>query len=398
MASLRVAMVTSHPVQYQVPWLRLLAEAPGIDLTVYYAMIPEAAEQGREFGVAFDWDIPLLGGYQHVLLKNASHKPSVTEFAGCDTPEIGRLLRAGRFDAVIVNGWVVKTCLQALLACRLAGIPCIVRGEVNGLRPRAAWKLAGHRLLLAQYAAVLCIGTRNREYCLARGVPERRLFDTPYCVDNRRFAESAAACRRNQTREALRARFGLDPERSTFLFSGKFVAKKRPGDLIDALRRLSAGNDARAQVLMVGGGPLEPELRAMSVGLPVQFAGFLNQTEIAGAYAASDCLVLPSDFGETWGLVVNEAMACGLPALLSDQVGCAGDLVEPGTTGAVYSCGDVDGLATLLIEYSGRPERLASMGRAACERVQSGFNYDRVLLGVLASLELATAGRRCSAS
>lgn len=387
---MRVAVVTSHPVQYQVPWLRLLADTPGIDLTVHYAMIPEAAEQGREFGVAFQWDIPLLGGYRHVVLRNVSPRPSVTEFGGCDTPEVGRLLRDGSYDAVIVNGWVVKTCVQALLACRLAGIPCIVRGEVNGLRPRPAWKRAGHRLLLAQYAAVLCIGRRNREYCLARGVPEDRLFDTPYCIDNVRLAASASQWIEREGRPGLRARFGLDPQRTTFLFSAKFVDKKRPLDAIEALRR-AVGQGARAQLLFVGSGPLEERIRAASAGLPVHYAGFLNQSEIAAAYAASDCLLLPSDAGETWGLVVNEAMACGLPAIVSDQVGCAADLVEDGRTGAVFACADVDALGAHLLRWSGAPERLAVMGTNARERVHGGYNFQRVVEGAVRALQAVAA-------
>lgn len=390
---MRVAMVTTHPIQYQVPWLRKLAAQDDIDLRVFFAMIPDAAEQGREFGVAFSWDIPLLDGYSYTLLENRARAPSLTKFGGCDTPQIYREIRCGRFDAVIVNGWVAKSCLQALWACRRTETPCIVRGEVNGLRPRAAWKRWLHRLLLAQYSAFLAIGSNNRRYYLEAGVPENRIFRTPYCVDNERFGAAAESLRRAPGRAALRARFGLDLDRPVFLFSGKFVEKKRPMDIVEALGRLQESGKSGVQVLMVGDGPLAGELRARAAGLPMRFAGFLNQSEISAAYALADALVLPSDHGETWGLVVNEAMACALPALVSDQVGCAVDLVTPGRTGDVYPCGDVAALAEMLNRYGQEPERLQKMGEEAMARVHSDYNFDRVLDGVLAALAEITGSR-----
>lgn len=380
-------MVTTHPIQYQVPWLRLLARQPGVDLHVYFAMIPDAVEQGREFGVAFEWDVPLLEGYSYTVLDNRAKRPSLTEFGGCDTPDIANELRRGEYDAVIVNGWGTKMALQALWACRTSGTPCVVRGEVNGLRPRAAWKRWLHARLLSQYAACLSIGTNNRRYLREAGVPEQRIFHTPYCVDNARFADAADAFRHAPGRQALQERFGLEPDRVTYLFSGKFVEKKRPGDIVEAVRRLPEQECEQMQVLMVGEGPLGEALRASSESVPIRYTGFLNQSEIASAYAAADCLVLPSNHGETWGLVVNEAMACGLPALVSDQVGCAVDLVTPGETGGIFGCGDIGALAEWLARLSRSPELLIEMGTKARRRVHSDYNFQRVLDGVLESLE-----------
>jgi glycosyltransferase involved in cell wall biosynthesis len=389
---MRVAMVTTHPIQYQVPWLRKLAARPGVDLHVFFAMIPDAAEQGREFGVQFKWDIPLLDGYGYSVLENRASRPSLTDFRGCDTPQLYREIRRGRFDAVIVNGWVVKSCLQALAACRLSGTPCIVRAEVNGLRPRAGWKRAAHRLLLSQYAAYLAIGDNNRRYLLDRGASAEQIFDTPYCVDNDSFAAGSGRWRADVGRQGLCQRFGLDPNRTTFLFSGKFVEKKRPGDIVSALGRMPEATRARTQVLMVGGGPLDSELRSQAEGLPVHFAGFLNQSEITAAYAAADCLLLPSDSGETWGLVVNEAMACGLPAIVSDQVGSAVDLVHEGNTGFVHGCGDVDDLSVLLSRCADNPGQLAVMG-ANARALVDGYNFDRVVSGIESALSYVVGKR-----
>ncbi len=383
---MRVAMVTTHPIQYQVPWLRMLADSPGIDLQVFFAMLPDHAEQGREFGVAFSWDTPLLGGYSHTVLDNRAPTPSLTTWAGCDTPGIKDALREGRFDAVIVNGWGSKSAVQALWACRRLGIPCIVRGEVNGLRARAGYKRLGHRLLLKQYQAFLAIGQHNRRYYEGLGVPAESIFSTPYCVDNEHFATLASQALDERSKSQLRAGLGLSSDAATFLFSGKFVDKKHPLDLINALRHLHEQRGAAAQLLMVGDGPLRAELQRRAEGLPVVFSGFLNQSEIARAYAASDCLVLPSDAGETWGLVVNEAMACGLPAIVSDQVGCAPDLIIPGQTGEIFPCRDVSALAMQMGAAARDPAGWAKRGAAAARRVTSEYHFGRVLDGVLKAL------------
>ncbi|MGQ0799761.1 MAG: glycosyltransferase family 4 protein [Pseudomarimonas sp.] len=385
---IRLAMVTTHPIQYQVPWLRMLGDRDNIDLHVYFAMLPSSQEQGREFGVAFDWDTPLLDGYQYTVLENVSAQPGLTTWSGCDTPGVYAGLRGGQFDAVIVNGWGSKTAVQALIACRRLRIPCIVRGEANGLRQRNWLKRLGHRVLLSQYSAFLAIGQQNRRYYESLGVSKALIFNTPYCVDNNRFAVVADQVRKSTQLAELRNRFGLDPKAKTFLFSGKFVDKKHPADAIEAIGKLLASNGPAVQLLMVGDGPLRSQLEQAAAGLPIRFAGFLNQSQMALAYAASDCLVLPSDAGETWGLVVNEAMACGLPAIVSDQVGCAFDLVIAGTTGQIYPCRDVSALAARMQEFAANVGRAAEMGSAARRHVESGFNFEGVVDGVLRTLSV----------
>ena len=389
---IRLAIVTTHPIQYQVPWFRALAANPSVDLTVFFALLPDARQQGDGFGVCFEWDIPLLEGYTNQLLENVARCPGVDHFTGCDTPAIGTTLAGGHFDAVIVNGWVVKTCLQTLWACRRLGIPCLVRGESNALRHRATWKRWLHRLLLSQYAACLCIGQANRNFYLANGVPAARLFSVPYGVDNQRFAHTAAQLR--PQRQAIRASWSIPPQAVVALFCAKFIAKKRPLDLLVALSLLQAsGANQRLglHLLMVGSGELLESCRAFALQhhLPVTFTGFLNQSEMPRAYVAADLQVLPSDDGETWGLVINEGMACGLPALVSDSVGCHPDLLEPGVTGDVFPLGDTVALAERLERLCSCPDQLASMGQAARLRV-AAYGIDQMVDGTLQALSSVT--------
>lgn len=391
--SYRLVAVETHPIQYKAPLFRELAADPRIDLTVLYAMIPDAAQQGAGFGVPFAWDLPLLEGYRHSVLENRADPPSATCFAGCDTPEIGARLRELRPDAVLVNGWGTKTALQALWACRRLGIPCLVRGEANLLRPRAAWKHAFHGLLLRQYDGWLAIGSANREFYRFHRVREDRIFWSPYSVDNAYF--SAQALARAGRRSELRAAFGIPAEPVVFLFAGKLEEKKHPGDLLEAVSRLPRELRTKAHVLVAGDGPLRAECERLARAgkWPVSFAGFLNQSRLPDAYAAADVLVLPSDAGETWGLVVNEAMASGRPAVVSRAAGCCADLIVEASTGFSFALGDVQGLSDVLAGYLRDPGLAARQGRAAAQRVQA-FGFETSAAGIAAAVGACARGRR----
>jgi glycosyltransferase involved in cell wall biosynthesis len=386
---IKVAVVTTHPIQYQVPWFRALTRVSALDLTVLYAMIPDAHQQGVGFSVPFEWDIPLLDGYRYRRLVNRARKPSLGRFFGCNTPEIGRLLVG--FDAVIIHGWGVLSAQQALWAARRRRIPCIVRGEASSLRPWPSWRRLSYRAFLRSYDAFLAIGRANREFYARNGVPPERVFDAPYCVDNERFSSEADAL--EPRREAIRSGWGVQAPSIAILFSGKLIEKKRPLDLVNALA-IARRRDARFHLLVAGDGPLRAacEQRARELGVPATFLGFMNQSRIAEAYVAADCLVLPSDHGETWGLVVNEAMACGRPAIVSDRVGCHLDLVLPGETGAVFRFGEVDELASVILSVTAAPGTLAALGTHARARVRRHYSIDNLVAGTLEALRFATRG------
>jgi glycosyltransferase involved in cell wall biosynthesis len=381
--SLKVAVVTTHPVQYQVPWFRALACVSGLDLTVLYAMIPDAHQQGVGFSVPFQWDIPLLDGYPYRRLDNHARRPSLGRFFGCNTPEIGRVL--GGFDAVIIHGWGVLSAQQALWAAHRRRIPCIFRGEASSLRPWASWRRLAYGTFLRSYAAFLAIGRANRQFYARNGVPSERVFDAPYCVDNERFSSQAAALA--PRRRAIRDGWEVPDRSIAILFSGKLIEKKRPLDLVRALAT-ARRQDARLHLLVAGDGPLRAACEHLTreLGVPATFLGFMNQGRIAEAYVAADCLVLPSDHGETWGLVVNEAMACGRPAIVSDRVGCHLDLVLPGETGAVFRFGDVDELASVILSITAAPGTLAALGTHARARVRRHYSIDNLVAGTLEAL------------
>ena len=365
-----------------------------MEFIVLFAMLPDAASQGAGFGVAFEWDIPLLEGYKYRVLNNVASSQGVTHFKGCDTPEIKSVLRELQIDVVVVNGWVVKTCLQTLWACKRLGIPCIVRGEANNLRHRPWWKRFLQRQLVRRFDAFLPIGKASRQFYRSHGISDDRMFDAPYCVENERFARAATAA--EPRRSELRAKWNIPENAVCFLYCGKFETKKHPLELIEAFlnshRALerSAPDSRPLHLLMVGDGELRADCEQLasrhSPLAAITFAGFLNQSEIVDAYVACDVLVLPSDTGETWGLVVNEGMACGLPAIVSDQVGCAADLIQADVTGWIFPFADWDNLSSLLVNACQAPQHLRSMG-FDCRRRITAYSPKAAADGIAKAVE-----------
>jgi len=387
----KLAIMTTHPIQYQVPWFRLLAAEPTVDLTVFFGLLPDTAQQGDGFGVAFAWDVPLLDGFDYQVLENVAATPSVTQFKGCDTPSVKQIIRNGHWDAVIVNGWVSKMCLQALWACRRYGVPCLTRGTSNALKPRPWWQRLGHRALLSQFSGFLVLGETNRRFLQQAGVPERKLFWAPHAVNNAYFLAQAA--RWQPEREALRQRFAIPAHAVTFVFSGKLEAKKQPLEVLLALKLAMAAVPADAiHLLLVGDGALRAECAQLIAQhqLPVTMTGFLNQGEITQAYVAGDCLVLPSDYGETWGLVVNEAMLCGRTAIGSDRIGCHEDLLLTKETGLVFPFGDRQALANCFVTLVNDRAKLADMSARANTLILD-YSPGKVAAGCLNALKQLTS-------
>ena len=312
---MHLTIVASHPVQYQAPLYRALARR--LDLTVLYAYRATPQDQAiAGFGVAFDWDIDLTSGYDHVFLRSVSRAPALRYLGGRETLEVGHELRRLAPDAVLLMGWHLRSYWKAIWAARRAGVPLMVRGDSHLATPRSQTKMALKALtyprFLRLFDAALYVGQRSRAYYDHYRYPVERLFFSPHCVDNAWFAERAT----DAARVGLRARLGLAPTTTALLFAGKLVAFKRPLDLI-AAGALCRARGQDVQVIIAGEGEQRGALieAAASAKVPLHMLGFCNQTEMPPAYAAADLLELPSDGRETWGLVANEALACGRPIL-----------------------------------------------------------------------------------
>jgi glycosyltransferase involved in cell wall biosynthesis len=381
-----LAILTTHPIQYQVPLWQALAQDETVPFEVWYLSDHGVRPSyDVQFGKSFAWDLDTLSGYPSRFLKtNADSNVARFNQVRLEEP-LGQLMKEKRVTALWIQGWQVRAYWQAVWQANAARVPVWLRGESNDLQPVPAWKKQARRILhgrlFSRVKDFLYIGQANRRLYESYGVVEKRLHPAPYCVDNERFARQAA--RLADSRAAIRREWRIPENAICLLFAGKFIPKKHPFDLIAAARDPRLQHLGRPlHLLFVGSGELGDELRAATrvvydaeakaaqgagagVGasnadeardLPhASFAGFLNQTEISRAYVAADCLVLPSDYQETWGLVVNEAMASGLPCLVSDACGCGEDLIAPINQSFRFPLGQPEAIADAimaLIKYA----------------------------------------------
>lgn len=362
----RLAIVSSHPIQYNAPVFRALAARGDLDVQVFFSWKGTEEQPDMEFGRKITWDLPLTDGYAHRFVPNVSRRPGTHHFMGLHNPGMCRDIEAFQPDAILVYGWSSITHLSVLRHFH-GKVPVLFRGDSTLLSRDSRWKAFLRRPLLTWvYRHIdrgLYVGRRNREYFLAHGVPEQRLSWAPHSVDNERFAGAS-----DLQAEAGRERAALDiPADSTvFLFAGKFVARKEAALLIDAFREMSRSvKGEAAQLVMVGTGPLEHDLRNRAADLcTVHFVGFRNQSKMPVAYRMGDVFVLPSS-RETWGLAVNEAMACGRPVIVSDRVGCAPDLTTDPRFSSVFESGNQADLVNALAAWSMPRKTVLEAGRLA---------------------------------
>lgn len=366
-----VVFLNSHPIQYFAPLYQYLNQQAAFSCTALYCSTHGLqGEHDKQFGVAVQWDLPILEGYPAVFLKNFSFRPSIYHFWGLLNFGVWSYLYRQPKSIVIVHGWNYATHIMTLFAARMMGHTVCLRAETPAnqelLRSKRVRQL---RALVFKYGFsrlvdyYLPIGAQNQQFYRLYGIPDRQLIQLPYAVDNERFQQQAHQLATD--RNGLCAELGIDPSRLIFLFVGKYIGKKRPLDILHALAQMKYR--AKAAVLMVGEGELRAEMEELIQQAQLEqviLSGFVNQSQIARYYAAADVFVLPSEQGETWGLVANEAANFALPLILSDQVGSAQDLVEYDQNGYTYPCGDIDQLQQLMDQCIGLPiHSLESMGQ-----------------------------------
>ncbi|MGH9441726.1 MAG: glycosyltransferase family 4 protein [Thermoanaerobaculia bacterium] len=352
MSRLRVAMVVSHPIQHYAPMYREIAAAGDVDLGVFFACRWGIEEyRDPDFARSIRWDVPLLDGYEHEFLP-IRRAPTQINFRQIDNPAVGEAL--ARFDpgVVAVHGYALKTTLRAIFWGRRNARPVLLVSDSSVSTPVTLWKKPLKRLFVRaiyrRLDGAMTIGDRNRAYHVEHGMPGDRLFPGALPVDAARLRASAG--RLAEARTEVRRRFGIRDDAFVALFSGKLAPWKRPIDLAEAVCRIE-GQGPGVVALFAGDGSGRSALDAFAARFPerVVVAGFVNQSEIAKLYAASDVLAMPSS-KDPHPLVVTEAAALGVPSVVSDRCGCVGptDVARDGETALVYPCGDVGQLAAAI--------------------------------------------------
>lgn len=367
----KLAIITTHPIQYNAPLFRMLNERKKISARVFYTwgedVLIEKYDPG--FGKNVSWDIPLLEGYDHVFLKNISKTPGSHHYNGIDNPDLINEIVEWKPDAVLVYGWAFKSHSKALRYFK-SKIPVLFRGDstsIKNLNP--AKKLVRKFFLRWIYSHIdyaLYVGTNNRLYYEDLGIKAKQLRFAPHAIDNQRFEKALFAGK--QDIETIKKDLGINRDDIIIMYAGKIDENKNVRLLLQVFCDLKRDD---VQLFIVGNGILENELH-VSYGNKknVHFLPFQNQSKMPWMYGLSDIFVLPS-FSETWGLAINEAMACKNAILASSGCGCAIDLVKEGENGYIFRNNDKSDLKNKLNKILASTEAMHVMGERSNEIIKS---------------------------
>jgi glycosyltransferase involved in cell wall biosynthesis len=365
----------------------------GLDLEVWYCSNHGlSGELDKEFNQKVKWDIPLLQGYAHLFLKNSGSSKGIYAFGGLINWELRKKIKQlSHNDTLVVHGWNYFSYLFAILLGIIYGKKVSLRLETPwnqvanqlGLKHRLKRATLKH-LLFKRISYFFYMGNQNKLFYTQLGVPESKLYFTPYCVDNNRFQNEASKLNKNK----LRDQYKIPQKSRVFLFSGKYIDKKRPLDLIKAAQQVKVG--LPSYYVFMGDGALRKEMELMiqDIGSDnILLTGFVNQSEVSAYYAMSDVFVMCSGSGETWGLSTNEAMNFGMPVILSMTCGSAYDLVNEDENGDLFNEGDVLQLTALLEKYIQLPlPILEKMGENSLSTINQ-YSYSEVKNGLIDAIQ-----------
>ena len=399
----KLAIISTHPIQYYAPVFQLLAKS--IDLKVFYTWGESSIKRyDQGFKKEVEWDLPLLDGYNYEFLNNTAKDQGTHHFSGIKNPDLIQTISDFKPDAILVYGWAYKSHLKAIRFFK-GKIPIYFRGDSTlfnkpfGLK--AIIKSIFLKWVYRHVDFAFYVGTANRDYFKKYGLKESQLVFAPHAIDNNRFAEDT-----KDEANVVRKKLGIADEDILILFAGKFESKKDPLLLLRTFKdinsqssvdRLSTGERERnndhgrkIHLLFVGNGLLETSLKIQGSNLNsknIHFMDFQNQTQMPVIYQACDLFCLPSQ-SETWGLAVNEAMACGKAILISDQVGCGEDLVYEGVNGYIFETKNLSDIKTKLTVMLSNKTKLVEMGKESIKIIKN-WSFENQVKQILSTINAA---------
>jgi glycosyltransferase involved in cell wall biosynthesis len=367
----RLAIVTSHPIQYNAPLFKLLTARGNISIKVFYTWGKEVTENKFDpgFGKVIQWDIPLLQGYDFSFVNNISPNPGTHHFKGIINPTLISEIETWKADALLVFGWMFNSHLKCLRYFHNK-IPVLFRGDSTLLDERGGIKQSLRRLFLkwvySHVDIAFYVGENNKKYFLAHGLKPVRLIYAPHAIDNERFAGPADMYEKQAIE--IRKNLGLKEDDLVILFAGKMEAKKNPLFLIDLLKSI---NDKRLKMLLVGSGALLPDLKsAAAADERILLMDFQNQQLMPAIYRVADLFMLPSKGpGDTWGLAINEAMASGKA------------VIEAGVNGLILDLKNNTTLEELVQSSLDNKKILIEMGRQSQLKIQA-FTFNHIIRAI----------------
>lgn len=377
--SRRLVIITEIISPYRIPLFNALAQHPEIDLHVIF--LAETDPGLREWKV-YKEEIK----FSYEVL--ASWRKQIGGRSWLLNRGIGRALDRACPEVVLCGGYNYLASWRALMWAGAHEKRFFLWSESNlrDLRSGNALVEMCKAEFLRRCDGFVVPGRAAFEYLLSQRIREDRIFTAVNAVDNDFFAAASACARRDAN--SLRNELEL-PERF-FLFVGRLVKEKGVFELLSAYAKLDAALRKQIGLVIVGDGPcrgvLEQEATSVSPGT-VRFVGFAQREQLPRYYALGEVLILPT-YTDTWGLVVNEAMTCGLPVILSRVAGCGDDLVTDGWNGYLVPARDVAALTSAMRTFANQPELRGAMGSNSRSRI-SNYSPQAWCEGILRVVEAA---------
>lgn len=377
----KIAIVTTHPIQYNAPWFRLLAAGGKVKPKVFYtwSQVEGGNQYDPGFGKNVKWDIPLLEGYEYSFVNNVANRPGSHHRKGINNPTLIKEIEAWKPDAVLVFGWNFVSHLQCIRYFHKK-IPVLFRGDSTLLRNQNLI-LRTARLVYLKWVYsfidfALYVGTENRKYFKKYGLQESQLIFAPHAIDTDRFADKDGCYQ--SLANTWKLKLGIPDNRLVILYAGKFEEIKCPSIIIYLAKKLSG---YPVHFIMAGNGPLENDLKLKASAInQITFVDFQNQQQMPVLYRLADFFILTSA-SETWGLGINEAMASGRAVIARNTCGCAVDLVEEGVNGFVFDFLDINALISKIQIIIEDKLEWSKMGKKSMEKIAS-YSFGEILKSI----------------
>lgn len=384
--SKKLAIVSSHPIQYNAPLFKLLNEKQQFHIKVFYTWgQTEFKMYDPDFGREIKWDIQLLEGYEYKFVTNIAKDPGFHHFNGIINPTLLTEVEDYNPNFILIFGWSFNSHLKLIRHFK-DKIKILFRGDSTFIDEQPLIRKILRKYFLSwvyRYVDIaLYVGYHNRLYYLRCGLKKNQLVFAPHAIDNDRFANEDKTY--EQRASEYRRSMGILPDEKVFLFAGKLETKKNPGLLLECFNELKAPD---CHLMIVGNGILEKELKEKYSGSTfIHFWDFQNQSFMPVLYRMCDVFVLPSQGPfETWGLSVNEAMACSRAVLVSDKCGCAVDLVSEGNNGYIFKSNEKTNLIEKMGILIADKPRLIMMGKNSQEMIKK-WSYEKTAKVLISTL------------
>lgn len=379
----KLAIISSHPIQYNVPLFIKLSSLSTLQVKVFYTW---GQAQGKVydpgFGKVREWDIPLLNGYEYEFLDNTARDPGSHHFNGIINPDILVKLKIYAPDAILIFGWSFKSHYKVIRnfsgkATLIFRGDSTLKDETGFFRIKKFIRRIFLKWVYSHIDYALYVGQANKEYFMRHGLKEKQMIFAPHAIDNERFKDREAY---ELAALQWRRELGIDSQNIVFLFAGKLEPKKDPELLLNAFMKCKSN---QIRLIFAGNGVLEERLmKKAEADNRVLFLPFQNQSRMPILYRLGNVFILPSKGpGETWGLSINEAMASSRAVIVSDQCGCATDLVKNGQNGFVFKSGSESQLMEYINTLANHIDYVNAFGKVS-GLIINEWNYDKIVLAV----------------